>query len=534
MGTQSEWVYSDLQTPKGVKSAHRIPLVSPRMDVDVTGVSLKNVRTHLIDHPRDDGLRHREQLWNFQQRYRGVIGKGRPTLPIGDEDRKCETSGSDEQTEDETRLVESSRSRVANEQSSLPSRFRKRLKHKINFTGLKRSESQTEADRRKLFQIKEPKEEEKTNPGIQRLYSSGLIVKNNLFNQLRNVNTDERKIDHFPDNSKILEAIQKYGSLEKLPDISYPGLKSAQQTPNIRFLKTLNSYNRRMIDQVSERNTSITSVFVLGVLTILTKTMTKKMIIMVMWMMMTMMMKMMRSMKKQNDEDDDECDNENQISHAEKLHGKEHSDHVGIRSNITHVNTQDDLILIEKYKNEENTHQKELRNEKTFHEGMRKPKISKEYRRTDLSSQEPYVPKCNIKPRESWKNTKVGSKDRDEAKDNTSSKKNQKKKSETDNKEDESDSDESLDIPEDRFGHTTHSIDKKLAIRKPWEWKPSPYRWIDKSYVKESDKPYIERIINNGEIIDEFHYDSFARTRPLKLQSFPEGAGYKDRYGNLR
>ncbi|XP_045173320.1 uncharacterized protein DDB_G0283697-like [Mercenaria mercenaria] len=558
MGTQSEWVYSDLQTPKVVKAAHKIPLVSPRMDVDVTGVSLKNVRTHLIDHPRDDGLKHREQLWNFQQKYRGVIGKVRPMASIGADDRKCETSGSDEQNEDDSRQIDGSRPRAINEQSSLPSRFRKRLKHKINFTGLGSSELFMDSGRRRSVPPKEQNEDDKSNSGIQRLYSSGLIVKNNLYNQLRNSNGEEKRIEHFPDNSRILEAIQKYGSLEKLPDITYPGLRSAQ-TPNIRFLKTLNSYNRRIIDQVSERRylplrRSLTNFNDHGS--------SKRKLIIV-------------SRRGQNDDrivrlgcydtftsnedddeydenndevdddgdddeeeeeedDDDECDNEIRISQPEKLHQRDidqkRPEHLDIRSNITQVNTQDDLVLIEKYKQEDNNHKKQLRTERTFHGETRKQNISKEYRRTDLSGQDAFVPRCNSKARDSWNNTKVGNKDREAA----NNKRSQKKKTAVDNKNDESESDDSLDIPDHKFGPTTHSIDKKLAIRKPWEWKPSPYRWIDKPYVRESDKPYIERIINNGEIIDEFHYDSFARTKPLKVQSFPEGAGYKDRYGNMR
>lgn len=548
MGTQSEWVYSDLQSPKMVKAAHKIPLVSPRMDVDVTGVSLKNVRTHLIDHPRDDGLKHRDQLWNFQQKYRGAIGKGRPSAV---DDRKCETSCSDEQSEDENRQMESGRLRVSNDQSSLPSRFRKRLRHKINFTGLRPSDIYLDSGRGRYFpHTKEAKEEEKSHPGIQRLYSSGLIVKNNLYNQLRNGTDEERKSEQLPDNSRILEAIQKYGSLERLPDITYPGIRSAQ-TPNVRFLKTLTSFNRRLLEQASERRylpfrRSLSHFSDLGP--------SKRKLIIV-------------SRRGQNDdriirlgcidtynedeeaddenndaevedEDDDECDNENQVSHAEKLHGRDcdqkRPEHIDIRKNITQVNTQDDMVLIERHKHEEENHRQELRPERTFHAENKKTHISKEYRRTDLSSQENFIPKCNNKVRESWSNTKVGSKDKDEQKESTKSKRSSRKKSDVDNKEDDSDSEESLDIPDHRFGPTTHSVDKKLSIRKPWEWKPSPYRWVDKPYVKESDKPYIERIINNGEIIDEFHYDSFARTKPLKLQSYPEGAGYKDRQGNLR
>ncbi|KAL4223460.1 hypothetical protein ACF0H5_016931 [Mactra antiquata] len=561
MGTQSEWIVPDLQTPKSVKSSHRIPLVSPRMDVDVTGVSLKNVRTHLIDHPRDEGLKHREQLWNFQQKYRGAVGKTRTTpINIGLEDRKCESSGSDDATDDDNRVNDTARSRAINDQSLL-SNFRKRLiKRKLNFTGLRSGEFILDSSRKRNTQVKEPKEEEKNeHPGIQRFYSSGLIVKNTLYKQLRSGVNEEKRNEPVGDNSRILETIQKYGSLEKLPDIVYPGSRTPQ--PQLRFLKSLSSYNRRFSDLLPEKR----YMPLRRTLTQLNDIGSRRKLIIV----------SRRDEPEEekiaklgcidpynddiDDEDDnnnddndaladdeeDECDNENQVAHPAKLHvrdcHKKRPEHVDIRCNITHVNTQDDMVLIEKHKQEtEETHKTDLRHENTFHGEPRKPHVSKEFSRTDLKRTDSHISKnsCSKKAKESWNskpNRSERNRDKDESKEHqTASKPSQKKKLEIEEKVDECESDNSLDIPEDRFGHTTHTIDKKLAIRKPWEWKPSPYRWIDKPYIRESDKPYIERIINKGEVIDEFNYDSYARTKPLKLQSFPEGAGYKDRYGNLR
>lgn len=569
MGTQSEWAYTDIQTPKTVKTAHKISLVSPRMDVDVTGVSLKNVRTHLIDHPRDEGLKHREQLWNFQQKYRGAVAKVRQGSNSV-EDRKCETSGSDEQPEvlEDFRQYEDLRPRYPGDQSSLPSRFRRRLRQKLSYVGLRSSEYYTSSGKSRSLPPKDQKDDDKSNPGIQRMYSSGLLAKSNLYNQLRNNNGDDRKVESYGDNSRIIEAIQKYGSLEKLPDITYPALKSTQ-TPNIRFLKTLSTYNKRLIDQGAERRLiSLRRSFTnIGDLV----SSKRKLIIVSRRHTDDKLIKLgcidpynedgedeededdddeendreREDGEGQND-DDDECDNENQIENSEKLHMRDcdqkNPEHLRIRDNITHVTSQDDTVLYDRHKHEEHDDQKQqLRSEKTFHGETRKTSEEnrREYRRTDLAPQEPYIPKPNRQIKESWNQTKVGTsasvKEKDVTKERTvNSKRSKQKKDGKGNIVEDEESDDSLDIPEDKYGPTTHSIDRKLAIRKPWEWKPSPYRWIDKPYIRESDKPYIERIINKGEIIDEFHYDSFARTKPLKVQDYPEGAGYKDRYGVMR
>lgn len=560
MGTQSEWIVSDLQTPKSVKPSHRLPLVSPRMDVDVTGVSLRNVRTQLIDHPRDDGLKHREQLWNFQQKYRGAIGKSRPTpINTDNDERRYESSESDDTNDEDVRPSNNARSRNKNDQPSLPSRFRKRLiKQKLNFTGLRSGEFILDSTRRRSESSRETKEEEKPgHSGIQRLYSSGLIVKNTLYKQLRNEVGEDKRSEHYGDNSRILETIQKYGSLEKLPDIVYPGTKTPQ--PHLRFLKSLSSYNRRILEQVDKRliprRRTLSQISDLGS--------SKRKLIIVSRRGGPDEDKLVRlgcidpfnvdmDDDENNNEDaneleedeDDECDNENQVSHAAKLHirdcDQKRPEHVDIRCNITQVNTQDDMVLIEKHKQEtaENSNP-DLRLEFTFHGDPRKTNTRKQYSRTDLRRTDSFNSKSNTNKRvkEIW-NSKSSSrekcKDKEDVTERLNSKQTRKKKVEVEDNVADSDSDESLDIPEDRFGHTTHTIDKKLAIRKPWEWKPSPYRWIDKPYIRESDKPYIERIINRGEIIDEFNYDSFARTKPLKVQNYPEGAGYKDRHGNLR
>lgn len=553
MRTQDSWGYPDAPGKRSGRTAHKIPLVSPSMDVDVTDYSLKNVGTHLIDHPRDDGQRQREQLWTFQQKYRGAaILKIQNSASCSDgDDKKSNDSVIDEQTDTDVRNSPVKQSVIEN--SSLPSRFKKRLNQRnLSVCGFRTGEMCNDSART-TNSSKEHKQDEKQKEQIQiqRLYSSGFVVKNSLYNQLRNGD------DQSQDNTRLVESFQKYGpGLERLPDIKYPGPKSASYSKQPKYNKYIGTYSSskpvgRFISQKTfSLRRSLTNTSDLGPAKIKLRLVERR-----------------KDESSSNNEtsadsgdnneaddigdlqadDDDECDNDNG---DDKLHdrdcGNKHPEHVDIRHNITEINIQDDSTV--PYYNDPDDSVVEtftcMRSEQTFHAepGVNvKPERNK-FKRTDLGkdiSVELFNKQDDSnhgkqKVKESWVSTKHTDSKANISKDKQSDVKQSNCKNESDGKDNGSDTDDSLDIPEDRYGPTTHSVDRKLAIRKPWEWKPSPFRWIDRPSVKESDKPYIERIINSGDIIDQFDYDSFARTKPLKLQDFPGGAGYKDRSGVLR
>ncbi|KAH3884911.1 uncharacterized protein LOC127838585 [Dreissena polymorpha] len=574
MESRGEWGY---ESSRPVKSAHKISLVSPRMDVDITGISTKNVRTHLIDHPRDEGLKQREQLWNFQQRYRGAsVGRFRNLSGSNEDEHKSEqeiAGAREESVEEDIRPLPSARG-MPGDQLSLASRFKKRLHQRnVKLTGVRSKEIHGDTGSAK-HSGREVKEEDKQ--AIQRLYSSGLVVKNTLYNQLRCCGNNPETSVQCGDNSKILEAIHKFGSLERLPDIQYPGTKSAHPQ-NLKFLKKINSYNKRVIDHITQRKyfplrRSLTNFSDLGprkrkIIIVARRNQHDDRLLKVdcmdssnddddMDIIPAVDDRSDEERANMNDDDEEEYDEEMILSTelAEKMHMRDREqhrhDHVDIKHNVTHINTQDDMVLAEKHSEAIHKGNEHLRMERTFFcDSVGSSKL--DYLKGDVSARnksengitsEPFdTEKCRINVRESWNNTKVGTKAtvKEANKDHTHSQsRSQTKQGSRRNNEsttqDTEEIDDGLDIPEDRIGPTTHSIDKKLAIRRPWEWKPSPYRWTDKPYVKESDKPYIERIINRGEIIDEYDYDSFARTRPLKVQAFPDGAGYKDRNGVMR
>ena len=595
MGT-GVYGFTDIQGPRPTKVAHKMHLVTPRMDVDVTGAAFKRMRTQIIDHPRDEGLKQREQLWNYQQRYRGAIGKLKSITTSGITNSEEQLAGdSEDNLEEET--THSSARRISADKTSLQTRFRKRLSSKLRIASLRQSELYIESRTKGQTPTEKKEEDKSTHPGIERLYSSGLIVKNSIYKQIRHgENSDERRPHQSQDNSRILEAIEKFGSLEKLPDISLPN----PETPvhhSLRTLKSLSSYSRRFIEQASQ-DRRITPLQRAQTITVASRPAMKKIFIIGKRNNHTERLVRIKCIDtEQDDEDDDndgddedyddddekyldddyedECDNENR-----RGLNKKQPDHIAIRNNITSVNTQDDLALIQARQSPSEGVRNCLRNEKTFHVNTNtsdmhtkisnpnsKP-INRVYKDFVSSATVMTNPKnqnnVNSANRESSvkntssnakgenskeKDNKIQNKEKDDKynrkgrvkcssrKDKTDkvpSAAPEEKENESNEKDDKNDSDDSLDIPKERVGHTTHSIERKLSIRKPWEWKPSPFRWIDKPYVRESDKPYIERVLNRGEIIDEFNYDSYARTKPLKVQSYPEHAGYKDRYGVMR
>ena len=545
MSAQDNWGFPGLQG-KGVgRTAHKIPLVSPKMDVDV---SLKNLGTQLIDHPRDDDQRHREKLWSFQQKYRGAaILKLKKSNSCNEaDDKKSTDSATDEQTDadqSDSRYQTVSRN-VSDTSISLPSRFKKRLNQRnLSVCGFRPGENNNVASRTKS-ESKEPKDGEKQKQEelkIERLYSSGLLVKTNLYNQLRNAENQS------PDSSRLAESLQKYGpGLERLPDIQYPGSKSLNYSKQLKVFKSVSAYqnSKNMGRFITQKTFTLRRSFAnsdLGPSKIKLRLVERR--------------KDYETNADSGDsneaddiddlqaDEDDECDNDNGDDKHNRGGVQKHPEHVDIRHNVTEINTQDDIKVPYFHEDDRENAHLDLRNEQTFFvQPMSTTKAErKKYRRTDFDKNiqaenfNKYFERNSAKHKvkESWTPSKETDSNTNADQNNKSAVKERLKKNSADNKHD-CDSDDSLDIPDDRYGPTTHSVDRKLAIRKPWEWRPSPFRWLDRSFVRESDKPLIERVINSGDIIDQYNYDSFARTKPLKLQAFPEGAGYKDRSGVLR
>ena len=537
MGAQNAWGLSDSQRVRTPKVTQRVSLVTPRMDVDVTGVAFKNLRTHLIDHPRDEGLKHREQLWNFQQKYRGAVGK-----PRGNNSTMSRSSSAMDynKAEGDRKGLKSVKSEPT---LSLHARFKRRYFNKFNMAAVRGNDVGSESNMKRM--PNEQSDIDKKHPGIQRLYSSGMIVRNTIYNQIRGTEEPDEKRSDSADNSRIAEAVEKFGALEKLPEISY-----SQPPLTSRLMKTLNHYGRRYGEstgRIMQLRRSLTNISDSSICS------RQKRLLIVSRREVSVHMDCINSdnddgdqdeeVEDENDDDDDDDDDDDEdideysgndeALRAQRLCSQDLDQKRGslfsIRSNVTQVNCEEDLEQIENH-NSEHTSQK----------GENKIK--------DGSSGHVHVSvnNHNSKPLNSSGNDEQDAlqvssivfetkSESDRTKDSERLRRPISKQCKTDKKENKDDrpsSTDSLDIPKERFGCTTHSIDRKLAIRKPWEWRPSPYRWTDKS-VKESDKPYIERILNKGEVIDEYTYDAFARTKPLKLSNYPDPP-YKDRSGVLR
>ena len=534
MGAQNAWGIHESQRVRTPKVTKKVSLVTPRMDVDVTGVAFKNLRTHLIDHPRDEGLKQREQLWNFQQKYRGAVTKQRGSNATI---ARSASAADFNKTEGDSKGLKS----VSSEPTiSLHARFKRRYYNKLSMASVRSNNEVSPYDSKVKKLTNESNAIDKKQSGIQRLYSSGMVVRNSIYNQLRGADEQDEKRSESAGNARLAEAVEKFGALEKLPEISY-----SQPPLTSRFMKTLNHYGRRYGDPNSRMMQLRRSLTNLSDSSICSR---QKRLLIVSRREVSMHMDCIdsdndgdRQDENEDDDDDDDDDDDEDIDEysgndealrAQRLCSQDLDQKRGslfsIRSNVTQVNSEDDLEQIDN-QHAENAHLKE--DNKARGCGSANVQLhvnnhnSKSLNSSGADGQDPLQVSPVVFECKSENDRKDSAKLK-----NTSPKLCKKDKLES--KDERPASTDSLDMPKDKFGPTTHSIDKKLAIRKPWEWRPSPFRWTDKN-VKESDKPYIERILNKGEVIDEFNYDAFARTKPLKVSNYPDPP-YKDRSGALR
>ena len=553
MSNIAEWENYHLDN-KSTRTGHKIAFVTPDMDYDVTGFTTKNLRTHLIDHPRDEGLKQREQLWNFQQKYRGAANNKLRQVVSKDIE-----SARGEVTDNEINMVAegSSPPSISHRDGTgdLASRFRKRLQQKhVRLARIRPRDFPTTTDN------SERPDKPREVLGIQRMYSSDLCVKSSIYSQIRNSDSDDKKQTVASDD-RIVEALQARGPLEKLPDVHIPMPMKPVLPQSIKFFKTLNSYNKRVLDTPTPRRffpiqRSLTNMSDLDssrrkLLIVSRRDQIKNRVI---------NLDYLETLNDDDEEDnrlfnrgisdedsdadcEDNCEDEamrESFSREVTCHDLPQYEDTTQHDNIEatgEVNTNNNVAGVsEECDSGTSKAQHYLTSEKSLlNEAKRETRRSVKQIRVKNSSRSTIESKSTDRNETSWTNYEQSGVTHKSKK--VRGKKKSKARSTKDTEcveNSDSSSEEGLDIPDDRYGPTTHSIDRKLAIRKPWEWRPSPYRWIDRAYVRESDKPYIERVINRGEIIDEFNYDSFARTRPLKLQAYPEGAGYKDKSGKMR
>ncbi|KAK3591505.1 hypothetical protein CHS0354_031611 [Potamilus streckersoni] len=489
MGTQGVWAY-DLTGLNVPKLSARLQIFSSKVAYSMPQISQPtNVRTHVIDNPRDDGMKQREELWSFQQRYRGAIGK---LKSLSETIRPKHNSDLDpfEKHDEEKRSKTGSSNSHSTRSHHRIRRNNPRLKvfHRLpECLNVDRLEGKDGIDHLK----------EIDRPGIQRMYSSGLIVRNSLYHQIRDGgNRNDQKLVQSIADQKLVQSLERLGPLEKLPDIGVAkvrtGLKSyygrmGESTIQKRYLHLRRSYSnitdmestRRKLLLVSKREGQHASLTRLDCI----------------------------------DSNDGEEEQPSYITEA-----REAAD--------TRENTRRNLMPITRdtHKIDQSTiSQTILETDIDVSSSVKQTLVKPENAHSGSVSQ--LQPTSQPVIQNTSSNRNMQKRNASPRKDNSSNLKSNVTNSSLKPPDTEAEhktgqrtpSDLSLDIPKERFGSTTHSEDKKPHLRrKPWEWRPNMYRWTDKT-VRESDKPYIERVINKGEIIDELIYDSFARTKPLHI-----------------
>ncbi|KAL3856711.1 hypothetical protein ACJMK2_011434 [Sinanodonta woodiana] len=488
MGTQGVWAY-DLAGLNVPKLSAGLQVLSSKVSYSMPQISQPpNVRTHVIDNPRDDGMKQREELWSFQQRYRGAIGKlkslsetirpkYKPDLdPFerNDEEKRSKTSSSNSQSMRGHHRIRRSNPRL-------------KVFQRLESLTVDRLEGNDGTDHLR----------ETDRPGIQRMYSSGLIVRNSLYHQIRDgTNRNDQRLVQSIDDHKLVQSLERLGPLEKLPDIaaakvrtelkSYYGKMGGSTIPK-RYLHLRRSYSN-ITDMESTR---------------------RKLLIV------SKREEHHASLTKLDSIDSNDGEEEQSSNSSEARDG-----------NNSRENTRGSLMPITR-----DTHKTALSTisqtilETDIDESRsgKQTLVKPEYPRSSLVSLSQSA--SQLVTQNTSTNRNVQKRNTSPRKDNNSTSKSniinsslKPPDSEVEQKTGQrTPSDLSLDIPKERFGSTTHSEDKKPHLRrKPWEWRSNMYRWTDKT-VRESDKPYIEKVINKGEVIDELIYDSFARTKPLHI-----------------
>ncbi|XP_060067307.1 uncharacterized protein LOC132547553 [Ylistrum balloti] len=71
-----------------------------------------------------------------------------------------------------------------------------------------------------------------------------------------------------------------------------------------------------------------------------------------------------------------------------------------------------------------------------------------------------------------------------------------------------------LDLPKDKYGPTTHSRENK----RPSMYGSNPYRWTSKTSLSLDDRTWVKRTMQQADVVDHSAYESFARIKPSGLQ----------------
>ena len=182
----------------------RLPELPNVLHTDLShSVGGAGVRRFLIDNPKDQELKKREQLWQFHRRNRGAMVRLKGLNPVLSKstEEKLDGLDSDKKTESD------------NEEEKSPRETRKFPKIRSRLKMESRNSNSSNGDK------KETKETNK-DPTVKYTYSSALTIGNSIYCQLRGKEQEPTENTHRPtvDSGRTKRAI--VNSIDKLPDLS--------------------------------------------------------------------------------------------------------------------------------------------------------------------------------------------------------------------------------------------------------------------------------------------------------------------------
>ncbi|OWF55286.1 uncharacterized protein LOC110461814 isoform X1 [Mizuhopecten yessoensis] len=448
------------------------------------------LRRYLIDNPKDEGLKRRETLWDFQQKNRGALvrikGEISGKIIVNDQNgRTSPNSDENHQTLDKSSEIEKGRNFKA-----------------IQFKKLKRKQR---LESRVLLGSNDLSDVRGKDPSVT--YSTSLRIGNNIFNQMKAAEQPKSSSQNMIYSDDVKKAIVR--SIDKLPDLSasLSKLGYLKMTKNVvhygggffgrhserPYAKMRRSWSTLSPPEVRERihgrvvapttapsqenKTENTTLLLQKRLEYLD----------------TLSIQQSTSHRASTSSRDEESGSVSTTDNSSKKTSK------SLMSKTTQQTTLDDkrsLPIIDHARKREKRLRK-LREQQTAR--VFAPMISKQSleEKRDKTERKIFVEAADSRQRK----LAVIRRERSKAKSDLENFKRVV-------------SEQGLDLPKDKYGPTTHSKDNK----RPTLYGSNPYRWTSKTSLSLDDRTWVKRTMQQADVVDHSAYESFARIKPSTLQ----------------
>ncbi|XP_033746853.1 uncharacterized protein LOC117332074 [Pecten maximus] len=455
-------------------------------NLDNSKTHIGKLRRYIIDNPRDEGLKRRETLWDFQHKNRGAlvrvkVGSTKGSIKNPDE-MKSPNNDENCQTMDKSSEIEKGKNLKA-----------------LQFQKLKRKQR---LESRVLLGSNELTDVRGKDPSVT--YSTALRIGNTIFNQMKGAD-QSTPINSTTYSDDVKKAIVR--SIDKLPDLS----ASLSKLGYLKMTKNVVHYGGGFFGRHSERPYA----------------------------------KLKRSWSTLSPPDVRERihgrvvapttapSQENKAEKAAMLIKKrlEYLDTLSIQQSTSPKTSRDEesgSASTADYSSKrtsksfmsKSSHQSILDDKRTLpvlnHARKREKRLRKLREQQTARAFTPMIVKQNLEEKREKMERKVFI----EAADSRQRKlavirqDRSKAKSDLETNFKRGVSEPGLDLPKDKYGPTTHSKESK----RPAMYGSNPYRWTSKTSLSLDDRTWVKRTMQQADVVDHSAYESFARIKPSTLQ----------------